>query len=47
MRKTLIAFTIAMAVTVGCVAPAMAQAMAKHEIALFETGRQKSYHGSR
>ena len=43
MRKTLIAFTIAMAVTLGCVAPAMAQgAMAKQKSLYSRLGGKKA-----
>ena len=42
MRKTLIAFTIAMAVTAGCVAPAMAQAMAKQKSLYSRLGGKKA-----
>ena len=42
MRKTLVAITIAMAVTLGCVAPAMAQAMAKQKSLYSRLGGKKA-----
>ena len=42
MRKTLIAFTIAMAVTVACAAPAMSQAMAKQKSLYSRLGGKKA-----